>query len=186
MGYVNHRRLEAIVQSLELHPHLNSELGIEIRKGFIEKENPWVTNNSAPYRHALPLTSGELSRFSLEKVLNSQYLGCLSNSLFDLSSRKLPHFETKGHILKYSLMWIQGIILKDHGDVAVSGRQLIHQTLADEDFSRRDLFESSDHSERSRFSTARRSHQDHELSVLNDKRRVLHRVNSTESLAQLF
>jgi hypothetical protein len=87
--------------------------------------------------------------------------------MIDLSLKELPQFQTEGHILKDGHVWIKGMFLEDHSDIAVLWRMVVHGTIANVDRSSRGLFQSGDHPKGGRFSASGGSNQDAELLILN-------------------
>ncbi len=72
-------------------------------------------------------------------------------------------------------MGIEGIVLKDHGDVAISGRQVVDSLARDGDVTLSDLFKAGDHAQNGRFSAPGGPHQYQQLPILNCQGRLGHR-----------
>src|SRR5439155_19264378 len=67
---------------------------------------------------------------------------------------------------------IERVVLEPHGDVALLRAELVDHTLADADRARRGLLETGDQAEHRGLPAARRSHEDHELAVVDGEREV--------------
>ncbi len=73
-------------------------------------------------------------------------------------------------------MLVQRIVLEHHGDVAILGRQRVHDSVADADFTGADILKPRNHPQSGRLSAAGRSDQGDEFLVGNGKIHVFHRV----------
>ena len=73
-------------------------------------------------------------------------------------------WSAKRQVLAHRHVRVKRVVLKHHGDVAVLGRHVVHDPVADAD-SRRDRLESGDHAQRRALSTARRADEHDELAV---------------------
>ena len=62
-------------------------------------------------------------------------------------------------------MRVERVVLEYHRDVALLGRDVVDDAIADRDLAARDAFEAGDHPEQRRFSAARRPDQGDELAV---------------------
>jgi hypothetical protein len=69
---------------------------------------------------------------------------------------------------------IQGVVLENHGDVAVAGRDPVDQPTINEDLSGGNGLQTADHTQRRRFAAARRSNEDHKLAVVDFNVYVIH------------
>ena len=64
--HVDRRRLEALVQLLDLGAHLHAQLRVEVRQRLVEQEHLRIADDRAAHRDALPLAAGELARIAVE------------------------------------------------------------------------------------------------------------------------
>ena len=60
--HVDRRRLEPLMQRLDLGAHRDTQLGIQIRQRLVEQEHLGVAHDRPPHRDALPLAAGQLAR----------------------------------------------------------------------------------------------------------------------------
>jgi hypothetical protein len=60
---------------------------------------------------------------------------------------------------------VQSVVLEDHRDVTVLGRQVVDDVASDPDLSGRDFLETGHHAEGARLAAARRADEDDELAV---------------------
>ena len=60
----------------------------------------------------------------------------------------MAQFEGERHIVEDGHVRIERVVLKDHRDIAVFGRDIVDQTVADVEFTLRDVFEARNHAQR--------------------------------------
>jgi hypothetical protein len=61
---------ERALQLLELDPGLEAQLGVEVRQGLVEEEQPSLAHDGPRECTALLLPSGELARLTIEQMLD--------------------------------------------------------------------------------------------------------------------
>ena len=66
-------------------------------------------------------------------------------------------------------MRVEGVVLEDHGHVAVAGRQIVDEFAVESDRPRSHVLEAGDHPQHGRLAAARRADEDHELALLDGK-----------------
>ena len=64
-------------------------------------------------------------------------------------------------------MRVKRVVLENHCDVAIPGRDIVHQFIANINFAVCNLLEASDHSKSGAFAAARGADQDNEFVMLN-------------------
>ena len=65
-------RGQALVQALQLDPHLDAQLGIEIGQRLVEQEHLGLLHQRASDRDPLALAAGELRRLAIEHAADLQ------------------------------------------------------------------------------------------------------------------
>ncbi len=185
VGDVDRRGLETLVEALQLDAHLHAQLGVEVRQRLVEQEHLRVPHDGAAHGDALALAARELARLALEQLLDAEYLGGVLDALLDLRLGKLPHLEAEGHVVVHAHVRVQSVVLEHHGDVAVLGRQIVDDPVADGDLAGGDLLETCDHAERRGLAAARRPDEDHELLVADRQVDVLDGVHLVVLLVEL-
>jgi hypothetical protein len=75
MGDIDDRGLEAAVQLLDLHPHLDAQFRVQIGKRLVEEENLRVAHDGTPHGDALALTARKLLGEAVEKLGQVEDLG---------------------------------------------------------------------------------------------------------------
>ena len=182
--HVDHRRLEALVEFRDFRAHLNAHLGIEIRERLVEEKNLRLAHDGATDRNALTLATGKGLRPAIEKLLDAQDARSFQDALLDLRFRILSQFQTECHVVVDAHMRVERVVLENHRDVTVFRRKIVDALVANQDIALRDLFETGDHSQGRRLSTARRADENDELPVGNLKAEILHRGDFLASALQ--
>ena len=79
----------------------------------------------------------------------------------------MAQLQREGHVVVDGHVGVEGVVLEDHGDVAVLGGDIVDAAVADVEVALGDLLQPGDHAQRRRLAAARRPHQHQEL-VVND------------------
>src|SRR5437764_1165006 len=87
--HVDRRRLQPLVQLLDLGPHLDAQLRIEIRQRLVEQEHLRIADDRASHRDALPLSARQLPRIAIEIGDETEDVGGLADAIVDLGLRAL-------------------------------------------------------------------------------------------------
>src|SRR5262245_15365478 len=132
------------------------------------------------------MAARELPGLALEELLDAQDVGRLLHALLDLGLGELPHLQAEGHVVVDGHVGIEGVVLEDHGDVAVLGGQVVDHALTDGDLAGGDLLQAGHHAQGRQLATARRAHQHDELLVADVEVDVLDRVYLVVLLVQIL
>ena len=62
------------MQPLDLHAHLDAQLGVQVGQRLVEQEQQRIAHQRASHRHALALPAGELRRLAVQQCLDLQQL----------------------------------------------------------------------------------------------------------------
>jgi len=73
---------------------------------------------------------------STQQRLKAEHLGGFCNALLDLGARELAELEAEGHVVVDVHVWVQGVVLEHHSDVAVFGGNVVDEAVADVDVAR--------------------------------------------------
>ncbi len=87
------------------------------------------------------------------------------NARLNLVFWRIAQLEPETHVLFHSFVRVKRVILEDHRNVAVSGRQVVDHSRADLDLSLGDRLETRDHSQKCGFPAAGRPYEGDELPV---------------------
>ena len=96
-------------------------MGIEVTQGFVEQMDRGVAGEEPAQGDSLPLSAGKLGRFAFEQIAQSQPLGNRCNDGSGLGGGVSAGFKAKGHVFKYGKVGEEGVVLKNHAQVAVLG-----------------------------------------------------------------
>src|SRR5207249_12047344 len=99
--------------------------------------------------------------------------------------RQLPQLEAERHIVADGHVGVERVALEDHRDVAVLGRDVVHDPVADLQLSRGDLLETGDHPETRRLPASGGADQDHELAFIDGEVQVIDREHVTVFLGDM-
>src|SRR6185295_446895 len=80
----------------------------------------------------------------------------------------------KSHVLSDAHVWVQGVVLEHHRDVAGCWANVCDITAADLDRAGRHWFESSKHAQSRRLPRSGRAHEDKELAVIDVEAQPVH------------
>ena len=167
VGYVDEGGLQALMELGDLSSHLNAQLGVEVGKRFVHKEDLGLTNDGATERNALSLTAGKSLGLTVEEMLDIEDAGSFLNALVDLGLGGLAELKTESHVVIYGHVRIQGVVLEYHGDVAILGSYVVNEFVADVKLAVGDLFKTSDHAQGGRFSAAGRTYENDEFLIFD-------------------
>ena len=165
VGDVDRRRLQPALQALDLGPHLEPQLRVEVRERLVEEVDGGLAHDRASQRDALALASRELARAAVEERRELEGRRRLGDQAVDLFARDLPHLQAELEVLADGHVGVESVVLEDHGDVAVLRREVVDAAAADGDRSSGEVFEACDHPERRRLPAARGADEDHEFLV---------------------
>ncbi len=102
---------------------------------------------------------------ALEQFSDLQNLGGSLNLLVDVGFFDAAHLQAEPDVLGNGHVRIESIILKDHGDIAVPGFDVVHNPVADAQRPAGDFLQPGHHAQQSRFAAAGRADESHEFSV---------------------
>ncbi len=175
---VNNRRFEPQVKASDFGPHLDAEFGVEVGERLVEQKDFGFANDGAAEGDPLPLAAGELAWAAVEERFDRQDGGCFVDAFLDFGFGCTAHFEAEGHVLVHRHVRVERVILKNHGDVAHPGGDIVDEAVADIDLSAASLFQAGDHAERSRFTASARTDEDDELAVADVETHIVDGVKA--------
>ena len=68
-------RLDAVMQPLDLGPHVDAQLGIEVGERLVEQEQLGPAHQRAAHGDALALAARKLRGLAVEEMADLQHLG---------------------------------------------------------------------------------------------------------------
>ena len=167
VGDVDHGGAETAVEAQELGTGLQSQLGVEVAERLVEEEYLRVPHQGATEGDALALAARQLGRLAVEQLGDVEQAGCGLNPVGDERLGEVLHAQGEGEVLGDGLVRVQGVALKDHGDVAVLRRPVRHVALADAHPPARRGFEARDHAQGGGLAAAGGADQHDELAVVD-------------------
>ncbi len=162
---IDDRGFQPHVEAGDFGPHLDAELGVEIGERLVEEEDFGFADDGSAEGNALPLAAGEFARAAVEERFDRKDGGGFTDALFDFGFRCAAHFQAERHVLVDRHVRVEGVILKDHGDVAIAGGDIVHESIADVNFAAAGFFQTGDHAERGRFAATAGTDENDELAV---------------------
>src|SRR5690606_15049979 len=165
VGDVDGRRLEALVQFLDLGAHADPQLGVEIRQRLVEQENLWIAHDGAAHGDALALAAGKLARIARKQRDQAEDLGGALHAAVALGLGRVPQLQREGHVLGDRHVRVERVVLEHHGNVALLGRDIVDDPFADRDLTAGDALQPGDHPEQSGLAAARGADERDELAI---------------------
>src|SRR5690606_29838366 len=148
VGDVDHGGAEPPLELGELDPHLDAQLGVEVREGLVEEEDVRLTHDRAAQRDTLPLAAGQFTGSPPEQRLDAEDLGCLEDARLPLAAFVAQVPQPEGEVLLDGHVRVEGVVLEDHRDVAGPGVEAGDVAVAYVDRAAGRALEASDHAQR--------------------------------------
>ena len=186
VGHVDDGRLEALVEPRDLGAGLDAQLGVEVGERLVHQEDGRLADDRPTERDALALAAGQLLRLAIEQLLELDRLGRLVDPALDLGLGDLAQLEPEGEVVAHRHVRVERVALEDHRDVAILGRHVVDDAIADAEGAAGDLLEAGDHPQAGRLAAARRPDEDHELAVTDLEIKVLDGVKIAVHLVDVF
>ena len=158
--HVDECGLQPLVQLGDLRARLDTQLGIQVRKGLVQQEHRRFTHNGASHGHALTLATRQLARPAIQQVDALVFLNQaeaarrLVDAAINFLLGGLAQTQAKGHVVVNSHVRVKRVTLEDHGHVPVLGRDVVDHAVTNQDLSGRHLLQASQHSQTGRLAAA--------------------------------
>ena len=124
--------------------NLDAKLRVQMRAELVKLHRRLARDRSAD-RDALALATGELLRLPLQQLTDREHLGDLGHAPVDLLLWHAAELQTEGDVVVDAHVGIEGVVLEDHGDVAIRRLEVVDDPSSDTDLPGRDLLEACDH-----------------------------------------
>src|SRR6184192_3702906 len=131
----------------------------------VELQQLGAANDGAAESDALALAARQGARLALEKVVEPENARRVAHALVDLLLLHVLHLKREGHVVIDRHVRVKGVRLEHHRDVAILGRDVVHDPVADHDLALADRFQAGEHAQRGRLATPGGADQHHELLV---------------------
>ena len=151
------------MDALDLGPHLDAQLGVEVRQRLVEQEQARMHDERARDRDALLLAARELRGIAILVARQLHELQHAPDPLADLGRRPALQLEAEGDVAEHRHVREERVVLEHHAEAALLGRQMVHALAVDPQLAvaRRD--QAGDDVEGGGFAAAARAEQRHEL-----------------------
>ena len=154
MRHIDECCIDSLAEFNDFRAHLVPQFGIKVGKRFVHQEYLGFANNSTPNRDTLALATRESLWFTFQEICDTEYLSSLIDLPVNLSFLFLAQLKRKREVLINCHVRIKRIVLENHCDIPVFGRNGVDESVINVEFTFRDLLKTCDHSERGRFSAA--------------------------------
>ncbi len=158
---------EPALQRRDLGAGLHAQLGVEVGQRLVHEEDLGGADDGPAHGDALALATGEGLRLALEVGGEVEDGGCLLDALADLALVDAGDLQGEAHVVGDRHVRVERVVLEDHCDVAVLGRQVGDVTVTDPDLAAVDLFEAGEHAQRGGLATPGGADENQELAVLD-------------------
>ena len=149
VGDVHGGDAETALQFGDLAAGLHAQLGIQVGQRLVHQEDPGLAHDGAAHGDPLPLAPGQRLGLAVEHlVVQVEQAGGLADPPGSLLLGHALHLEREAHVLGDGLTRVQGIVLEDHRDVPVLGRDEGDILLADLDAPAVQGLEAGQHAQR--------------------------------------
>ena len=147
-------------------------LRVQVSSRLICNQNLRLTNHRTRDRYTLTLAARKLMRKMLFLPLKTNQLNNLRHSRLNFPICHSSNFQRKRHIFKHRSIRKQLKILKNHANFTTQQRnmlvlQIVIIDSANHNFSRARLFFASQKLQKSRFTSTRRTNNNHKLTSAN-------------------
>ena len=175
MGDVDEGGVDALAQLDDLRAHLVSELCVQVGKRLIHQEHLRVAHDCAADGNALALAAGKRLGLTVKVLRDAQDLRRFAHLLIDDFLVHLAQVQRESHVFIDGHVRVKRVVLENHRDVAVLGRNVVHALVADIEIAAADLLKAGHHAKRGGFSAAGRANEHDEFLVRDFKVEFLHR-----------
>ena len=169
VGDVERRHAEPPLDAQHLAAHLDAQVGVEVRERLVHEEHGRLADERPPHGDALALTARQLGGLPEHHFREPEDLGRRARLPLALLLRYASHPERECDVLDHVHVRIEGVVLEDHRNVALLGREVVDDLVVEADRSRRHVLEAGHHPERRRLAAARRADENRELPVIDEE-----------------
>ena len=131
VGDVDDGRLEPLVEAGDLGARLDAQLGVEVGERLVHQEHRGLADDGPTERDALALAAGELLGLAIEELVELDGLGGLLDPALDLGLGDLAQLQPEREVLADRHVRVERVALEDHRDVAILGRDVVDDAVAD-------------------------------------------------------
>ena len=183
---VDRRDPELVLHVFQLGAHIAAQLGVEVGERLIHQECGGAADHGAGKRDPLALSAGQLAGKALEKQLQLHLPRDVLDRRVDLRLRSATNCQRIGDVGEHRHMRIESVGLEDHRDVTVLRQHLGDVAFANQDAAGAHLFQTCDHTQRSRLAGAGSAKKDEKFAVLDFEVEALDDVDRAERFVDVL
>jgi len=109
------------VNAQQLATQFTAQRSIKIGEGFIQQQNLGPANQSTTNGHTLAFAAGKFARLAHQATTQTKRFSDPLNARGDFGARNATQAQSESKILRGGQVWIQRVVLKYHGHVALLG-----------------------------------------------------------------
>jgi len=178
MGNIDESGIDALPQLDDLGTHLVAQLGIQVGKRLIHQEYLGAAHNGTADGYALTLAAGKRLGLAVQVLGDIQDLGGFLYLAVDLLRVYMAQLQAEGHVVINRHMGIQRVVLEYHGDVAILGRDVVYQFVADVQLALGDFFQAGNHAQGGGLTAAGGADQNDKFLVFDIQAEIAYRGNA--------
>src|SRR5438309_7708866 len=144
---VEKRRSESALELPQLDPHIPPKFGVQAGEWLVEEKQFGVPDYGSAERDPLLLAARELARQALEEGDQSDNFGRPIDALLDVRLVNTLQPQAEGHVVEHGHVRVERIRLEHHRHIAITGRHVVDDRLADLDHSLGHVLGSREHPE---------------------------------------
>jgi hypothetical protein len=167
VGHIDHGHAQALVQMLDFHLHVFTQLFVECAQGFVHQHQLRLEHQRAGQGHTLLLTTGQLRRVALGESIELNHAQHALDPVTDVALVHAAHGQREREVLGHRHVREQGVVLEHHADVALVRRHVVDGTPGQQDFARGRRFKTGEHHQAGGLAGAGRSEQGEEFAFAN-------------------
>ena len=172
------------MQALDLRPHLQPQLGVEVGQRLVEQQHAWLDHQRAGDGHALLLAAGQLRGIACLEARELDERQHAAHALAALRARHPPHVEAERHVVEDRQMREERVALEDHPEAAALGWQGVEALVVEPDLAGARRQQPGEQVEGGGLAAARGAEEGDELAAAHLEREVVEDVLRAEVLAQ--
>ena len=169
MGNVNRGDPQPALKLFDDGTHLHTKLGIQVGQRLVHQQHTRFDDEGAGQGNSLLLTAGKLAGLTLGQRKNLHQVKCFLDTLFNLRLFDTACFQTIGYVFFDRQVRENGVVLEDHADVALMGRNVVDDLVAKEKLAAFYGIEACNHSQQRCFAAAGRAQESKEFPFLDMK-----------------
>ena len=155
------------LQAFDFTAHRQAQTSVQVRERLVEQEQVGLLDQRPPQSHALLLAARKLCWLAVHQVPDAHHISHPLRVLLHLLFRDLLKLERIADVLKDGHVGVEGVTLKNHADVAVLGRKMVHYLPVELNDAFRRFVNARYHQQCGGFPTSRGSQESDKLTIPN-------------------